>query len=279
MGDLRLKSTDQDGDGHGNGTLPLVQSVRRVLHILEAFSVERPVHSLASLSQSVHLPKSTVRRLLATLEEEGFVARSDAAGSYRLTVKMVRLAGSVFECLTLRKVALPAMQRVRDKVEDTAFLNMLDGDLAVVVEKADGLYPVRNVVEVGSRKPLYSGAGSKVLLAFSSDSARLDRVIQAGLEPFTPYTIKEPHELRLELERIRTRGYCVAAEEHILGSTAVAAPIYDHTGEVVASLSVAGISPRFGSDRLAWVLEVLLQGAARVSDALGYDGRHAAGGR
>jgi DNA-binding IclR family transcriptional regulator len=250
--------------------VPLVQSVQRVLDILEAFSVDRPTHTLASLSTTLGLPKSTVRRLLLTLEEAGFVDRFGDDGRFRLTMKLVRMAGSVLVSLGLRTIAPPVMHWVRDRVEDTVYLNALDHEQALVVDKVDGNYPIRNVVEVGSSKPLYTGAGSKVLLAFAQDSRLLERVLAAGFIASTPHTITDSERLRAELERIREQGYCIASEDHVLGATAVSAPIRDHSGHVVASLSVAGITPRYGPDRLPMIIETVVEGACRISVGIGY---------
>jgi DNA-binding IclR family transcriptional regulator len=151
-------------------------------------------------------------------------------------------------------------------------LAVLDAGQIVNLEQfVPPAYQVRNIGWVGRRMCPHCTAAGKALLAHLAQD-ELDRILQAGLERFTPRTITDPHRLQQELMRVRKQGYAVSQEELEEGLNVVAAPIYDHTGQVTASVSVAGPAYRVTPKRFPELAARLMGVAATISERLGYGG-------
>ncbi|MDQ4058028.1 MAG: IclR family transcriptional regulator, partial [Actinomycetota bacterium] len=129
----------------------------------------------------------------------------------------------------------------------------------------------RTYIEIGMPIPIYQGAPGKVLLAFSSRELQ-EEILAGKLEQATPRTITDPNKLRLELKRTRKNGYALSLEERVPGISTVAVPVANHTGTVIASLSVTGPSSRLSRKRLLGFVAPAAQAAHVISVNLGYGG-------
>jgi IclR family acetate operon transcriptional repressor len=128
---------------------------------------------------------------------------------------------------------------------------------------------IKSVGWVGRRMSPHCTAAGKILLAYLPQR-ELDQFLQGGLEQFTPHTITDPHKLQKELVQAREQGYALAREELEKGLNVVAAPIYDHTGQVVASASVAGPAYRVTPERFPELAAQLMDMTTRISERLGH---------
>lgn len=247
-----------------------VQSVERTIQILKAFSEEEPELGVGELSRRLDLPKSTVFRLLSTLEANGLVAQNAETGRYRLGVELIALAYNVMVYADLRRVALPHLRRLADTVQETVSLSVLDGDDTVNVEQV--VPPRRLVVRagwVGRRMPVHTVSAGKAIVAFFSESERT-QLLNGELEALTPKTITAPDVLRAQLERVRARGYATAYEELEEGLHALAAPVRNHEKAVTASVSISGPASRLTRDRIHEIAPQVIETAERISHDLGY---------
>jgi len=247
-----------------------VQSVERAIAILKSFSLEKPERGVSELSRELGLHKSTVSRLMSTLERGGLLSRNPETERYRLGVDLMGMAAQVVSYMDVRQVARPFLRQLAETCQETVNLSVLDAGQVVNLEQ---LIPparqVKNIGWVGRRMCPHCTAAGKVLLAHLSQD-ELDRILQAGLERFTPYTITDPQELRQELMRVCQQGYAVSQEELEEGLNVVAAPVYNHTGQVIASVSVAGPAYRVTPERFPQLAARLMDAAARISERLGY---------
>jgi IclR family acetate operon transcriptional repressor len=245
----------------------LIQSVQRAASILKAFDVVTPELGVNELGRKVNLHKSTVSRLLATLEHEGFVERVAGSEKYRLGLGVVRLAGHVTHFNDLRSVALPFLQDLAQQSQETVILAVLDGDEVINVEQVGSAHMVNETNWVGRRTPLNCVANGKALLAFQP-RATIERMLQSPLIRYTDRTITNPEQLRSEIEDIRARGYATALGEIEAGLNSVAAPIHNAHGEVIAAVSISGPAYRVTDERIpalgAQAIETAHQIAQRV---------------
>lgn len=224
---------------------------------------------ITELSRTVRLPKGTVHRLVSSLVAKGFLARNEATGRYRLGLSLFRLGSVFLNQMEVREAALPVLHELARLTGETVNLNIARDRRRVCIEKVESSHDIRHFVELGRPLPLYCGASGKVLLAFLPEE-EIEAVIAEGLLPLTPRTVTDPQRLRRELAEIRRRGYAVSKDERVEGASAVSAPIYDSAGRVVAGLTISGPTYRFTPERVARFIELVKQGAARISASLGY---------
>ncbi len=247
-----------------------VQAVKRAIAILKAFSSEEPELSLADLSKRLQLPKSTVARLLGTLEEEGLVAKDSETGFYRLGVELIRLANNVHIYTDLRRIARPYMRELAEQVGESVSIAVLQGhdvvNLDVYVPPG---HLVKRVGWAGRHMPAYATAAGRAILAFLPKEERL-HCLEGPFEALTPKTLTDPKRLRLELQRVRTQGYAVAFEELEEGLHAISAPIFNYERRVIASISVSGPGYRLTRTRIRDIAPLIVEIAQRISQEMGY---------
>jgi DNA-binding IclR family transcriptional regulator len=249
----------------------LIQSVQRATRLLKAFDSGPAELGVSELSRRVELHKSTVSRLLATLESEGLLERVPATEKYRLGFMLVRLAGQVTHFGDVREAARPILVELTDRSRETVHLAVLDGGEVVNVEQIAGPHIVREANWVGRRTPLNCVANGKALLAFLPPE-QIERILAGPLPRFTERTITDPRRLRKELAAVRERGYAQALGEIEEGLNTVAAPIRDAAGAVIASVSVSGPAYRVTADRIPALGALVVEAAARISARLGFSG-------
>jgi DNA-binding IclR family transcriptional regulator len=246
----------------------LIQSIQRAVHLLKAFDDQGEL-GVTELSRLVGLPKSTVSRMLATLEHEGLVERTPASDKYRLGFLLVRLAGRVSHFRDLRAVAQPVLLELSERARETIHLAVPDGDEVVNIEQISGPHLVRETNWVGRRTPFHCAANGKALLAFQP-AAAIEQVLAGTLARFTERTITERAQVRAELAQVRARGYARALGEIETGLNGVAAPVRNAGGEVIAAVSAGGPAYRVTSERMHELGALVVEAAATISTRLGY---------
>lgn len=227
--------------------------------------MDRTSLSISEIQEELSQPKSTVFRILKTMENGNFIQKNADNHRYSLGFQFFRL-GSIYQNqLDFRTTALPIMQKIVDESSETVELNIIDQLSRVCIEKIDSPLDVRNFVRVGERKPLHLGASGKILLAFL-DNAERERVLRL---------LEEKHDLQLmnfkkELKRIQEKGYSFTKGERVPGSFAIAAPILGAGGELVASVTLAGPIQRLSEERENNLIHLLTRSAKEISEHLGY---------
>ncbi|MEW6661137.1 MAG: IclR family transcriptional regulator [Bacillota bacterium] len=244
-------------------------SLEKAIELMLLFTPERSVLSLAEVARLSGMPKPTVYRLLSTLETSGFISRT-IDRRYKLGLKLLELGNLVAEQLELRSIALPHMQRLRDILQMTVQLLVRDGIEAVYIEKVETTHPVRLYTRMGRRALLHAGACPRALLAFLPDKERESLIVKIPLKSYTQITISSPDELRLRISREISQGYTVSLGELVEGTAAVGMPIRNFTGQVVASLSVAGSLVQFPAERIPAIATEVKRTVDAISQELGY---------
>jgi DNA-binding IclR family transcriptional regulator len=254
------------------GQTSILRSVERAIAVLKAFSEEEPELGVTEISHRLRLPKSTVYRLLVSLQQEGIVDQDPETEKYRLGIELVRLAGLVLRQIDVRQVARPYLRSLGEASEETVNLSVLtDGGKVINIDGISSPRIVRNVGWLGREMLPHCISSGKALLAYLPQQW-LERILAKGLPRFTEKTITDPIRLQEELERVRQQGYAVAQEELEAGLSAVAAPIWNHEGQVVAAISVSGPSFRLSSEKLPELAELARRNANEISYQLGYVG-------
>ncbi len=245
-----------------------VQSLDRALEILRLLGSE-PEMRVTDLARRLEVHKSTVFRLLSTLQEHGLVEQNPTTEKYRLGYGLVRLAGAVVAELDLARASRSVLEELATRTGETVNLAILQGDQVVNIDQIAAPNLVVNVNWVGKQTPLHATSNGKVLLAYLSEDERR-RLLDRSLPRLTPRTITDPRILEKQLHRVLTDGYAFTLEELELGLNAVAAPVYAADGRVQAAVSVAGPSYRVTPQRLSDLGEMTKDAAAAISRRMGY---------
>ncbi|HEY5853187.1 MAG TPA: IclR family transcriptional regulator [Aldersonia sp.] len=248
-----------------------VQSVDRALSALEILA-RRGEAGVTEVAADIGVHKSTAFRLLGALEERELVEQTQDRGKYRLGFGILRLAAAVPGRLDVTQQGRQICERLAAQVGETVNIAVLRSHYAVNVDQARGPSAVGTHNWVGELTPLHATSSGKILLAFMEPDARRDLLDSATLTRFTKRTLTSLDELEEQLTVAARDGYIGTIEEFEDGLNALAAPIRDHSGVVIAALSVSGPVYRFTEDRMREVAPAVTAAAEAISERMGYRG-------
>lgn len=242
------------------------QSIDRAAQLL-VYVVESAVPpSVGELSEHTGLPKSTTSRLVGALERQGLVQRDPARGALKPGPVLLRYARRETSGPDLVELARSALERLARVSGETANLGVATSTAVEMLDQRDSRHILGSTNWVGQRVPHHGSVIGKVFLA---DGAL--PVPDGPLEQLAPRTITDPAELRRDLERVRARGYATAVDELEPGLWAVAAPVRDAGGKVVAALSISGPTVRLHDGLLDELGRLVRDEASTLSIRIGYD--------
>ena len=227
--------------------------------------------SLAQLSDAVNLPRATVLRLSATLQQFGFLRQDPLTKQYSLGFRLLELGNSVSDSFSLRRIAGSYLNLLQAKLGKTIFLGVLDNDEILYIDKRNDLCnPIAFTSRVGTRRPPCWGMMGSVLMAYLPDSEKKRLLQKSPLMAFAKKSITREDEFLQWLNQVRKQGYVIDVEMGFDGITGVAAPIFDHTGKAIAGLGVGFISSSVTVQELETIAEEVTKTALTISKELGY---------
>ncbi|NKZ10807.1 IclR family transcriptional regulator [Mycolicibacterium septicum DSM 44393] len=243
--------------------------VRKAVEVLDVLSREREP-TPARIAEVIGEPRSSVYRLLASLQRLDMVEPGARRGTYRLGFHLLRLGTAVVSRFDERQLALPVMERIHDETGETVFLCVRRGTQAVCIERIEGRRVQSLALTLGGALPLHAGAGSRVLLAAESREFWNEYVSSEPLERLTQSTPVTPDELFPILEDVRSSGVSVSDGDVTVGIAAVGVPIIDYRGVIRASLAISGVQQNIlGAGVRNEVRRLLIDGGREVSRGLG----------
>lgn len=259
----------------GQPAIRHVAAVQRAVAVLDALAVGEPDGAGAGgtgravelgtneIARRTGINASTVSRLLATLADAGLVEHVAGTGRYRLGIRLLQLGNAVLARLDLRELARPHLAALTAVTGETATLSTSGEHEAVTVDFVQSPSFVQSVAQVGRPSSAHATAVGKVFLAHGG------RLPDGELPAFTEQTIVDRVALAAEIERVRRQGFATAVGEREEGLHAIAAPVLDARGDLVAILGVQGPASRFDAGRMRTALEPLRERATAISEALG----------
>lgn len=249
----------------------LVQSLDRAVAILDSFTADRQDLGVSDIARLTRLSRSTTHRLLMSLQHNQLVRQVPGGTRYALGPHVLRLAHAALAHVALETIAEPIMTWLRDTCGETVGFHLPHGEYArTVVSQVESRQPLRRTyTDIGQPIPIYQGAPGKLLLAYRPPEIQAE-VLARPMEATTAHTITDPQRLQKELERIAGQGYALSLEERTPGISTCSTPIYNHTGKVIAALSVSGPSSRLTPERLLEIVPLARQAAHRISMQLGH---------
>lgn len=248
-----------------------IKSLAKSLRLLKLFSPQRREWGAEEMAAALKFHKSSVQRILATLEQEGFITRTRRHRTeYRLGPEIFFLGNLAEMGPDLRSAARPTMEALVERVAETCYLCVADQDQCLYIERVECSQPIRIINHVGQRNPLHCTGVGKALMSGMTD-AEVDRLIAArGLAAHTRHSITDPAALKRELAAIRACGIARDEEELNPGVKCVAAPIRDSSGSVVASISLSGPTQRFTPAAVRRFEKEIRDAAMEISMSLGF---------
>ena len=240
------------------------------LENLDTLSSESQGLGVTEISRRVAADKSVVYRTLSLLMAHDYVEQDPVSKKYVLGYKVMELAGKRLRTIDLFSTAKPTLKEVVRETGEIVVLAVMIGDVLAYLDKEQGPHAVHISSGLGQPIPLHSTASGKAILAHMSDSELVRLSREKGLPPITDKTITNFSELKTHLAEVRARGYAVDDQETYPGIRCVAAPIRNHRGAVLASLSISGPIQRVTEANVTVFGDIVMIAAARISSRLGY---------
>jgi IclR family acetate operon transcriptional repressor len=245
------------------------KSLNKAIDILVNLGQVPEGMSLPDISLMVGQPKSTIHRLLTALEGRRFVRYEPDTRLWKIGVEAFAVGSAFLRNRDITGFARPVMQALVNDSGETASLYVEDDGEIVCISQIECRQTMRVIARPGGRARMHASGSGKALLAFVSDEHLNEVVERHGLQAATEKTIKSPQALRLNLEGVRRKGYAVDDEENALGIRCVAAPVFDHTGEVIAAISISGPSARIVDHRIPPLGERVRAAGQSLTKAMG----------
>jgi DNA-binding IclR family transcriptional regulator len=223
-----------------------IRAVDRALDVLLCFSRQTPTLTMTQVSERVGINKSTVHRLLATLETKRFVDRDPVTGIYRPGLRLLQMAFLTLEHNDLRRLASPFLHELCKQHRENVNLAVLDGMEVIYLDAVESPQRVKLAAATGERLPAFCTASGKAILAYLSDDI-VKKILEHGMPKRTATTIVTQEAFYEDARQIRTQGFSISRQEYEEGINAVAAPICIHP---IASISIAGPAYRLTQERM-----------------------------
>jgi IclR family pca regulon transcriptional regulator len=243
-----------------------VQSFARGLRVIRAFDAQAPVQTLADVARATGLPRATVRRLLHTLDQLGYVRQDGSV--FRLTPRVLELGYAYLASLNIESIAQPYLEALSEQIGEATSVSVLDDTDVVYVARVPTKRIMTVSIGLGSRFPAHQTSMGRVMLAELADDEIVDRFARVKKANLTPYSVQNAAELLARIAKVRSQGWALVDQELEVGIRSVAAPLRDKSG-VIAAMN---ISTHAGRTDLAEVkrrfLPALLESAQAISAAL-----------
>lgn len=216
------------------------------------------------------LHKPTAHRLLQALSKHGLIKQDPDTRGYQAGLKLFELSSDVLSRMELRRQALPELTELCRRTNETVHLAVLDDGDVIYIDKEETQQTIRMFSAIGKRGPAHCTGVGKVLLAYLSPNELRQVIAKKGLKRYTSRTITSPALLNRELDMIRARGYGIDNAEHEDEIRCAACPIQDHTGRVIAAVSLTAPIMRMSRERIEEMAPLVREYAGRISTKMGY---------
>ncbi|MBB6215274.1 DNA-binding IclR family transcriptional regulator [Anaerosolibacter carboniphilus] len=244
-----------------------VRSIQRALNILLCFNWSDRELTLTEIAEKAGLAKSTISRLLTTMELEGFISKDQKTNRYKLGRNIYYLGLIAKESLDIRKISRPIMEEICQASKETVNLYLLDNRERVCFEQVESPQAIKQSVKIGERFAIWAGATGKAILAHLGELIWYEMI--EDIRSLTESTIVEPDAFIAELKQVREQGYAVSVGEKDYEVGCVAGPIFDVHRKVIGCLAISGPRFRF-PDNIDFYSRLVTEGAKKISNQLGY---------
>jgi IclR family pca regulon transcriptional regulator len=256
-----------DGAESGPAGRDYVNALARGLEVIKVFTRHSPKMTLSEVAQATGMTRATVRRFLLTLAQEGYVEISGK--QFSLRPKILELGFSALSSMDLWDVVQPVLNDLSEKLGESCFSAVLDGDSVIYVARATPNRRVNVGISIGSRVPAHCVSTGRVLLAALPEAQLHQYIDGMTLTKFTPNTVTSKVQLRSMLEEVRRQGWSIVDQELEVGLRSLSVPVRDGSDQIVAALNVCCPSTRISLDEMKTrILAITLEAARNITIAL-----------
>lgn len=246
-----------------------VPGLERGLRILTEFTRATPVLTAPELARRLDVPRTTVFRLLVTLESLGFVEKASNGREYQLGTAVLKLGFEYLASLTLTELGRPILEQLRDRLNYSANLVVRDGRDVVYVQKAAAGSIFTSSVHIGTRLPAHATVLGRILLSHHSLEALRALYPEDALQPYGPNTPPTVEALYPLLQADKKRGYAIAEGFFETNISTVAAPVFKQDGLVAAALGITVPDAKIPAPQRQTLIDSVVAAAARLSECMG----------
>ena len=250
-----------------------IRAVDRALDILLCFTRQTPELTMTQIAEQVGMHKSTVHRLLSTLEKKRFVDRDQLTGIYRPGIRLLQVAYLSLEHNDLRRLAAPFLRKLGEQSLETVDLAVIDDTEVIYLDVIESPQRVKLAAAIGMRLPAYCTASGKAILAYLPEE-RIKRILASGMPRWTERTLVTPEALFENLRLVREQGVAFSEQEYEEGINAVGAPILDLNRLPVASVAVTGPAYRLTRARMLEICPFILSTVNSIAEELNINVYH-----
>lgn len=244
-----------------------INSIKRAIQILNLYKDGERFLGITEISRRLGLSKTTIFRVVRSLEAEGWLVQGSDSSKYRLGYEILAVASSVCRQDEWKDIALEVMTNLKNIVDETVILSTYTVEAGVCIEKVECANRIKLSSEVGQIIPLHAGATGKTLLAYLPPEEQ-ERMLQKELKRYADRTVTDPDRLRSQLREIREQGYAITYSESNQGAMGLGVPIFDRHGKLLYALSMAGPLERMEQKGVQFLKENIMQAAARMTSML-----------
>ncbi|QGH33223.1 helix-turn-helix domain-containing protein [Gracilibacillus salitolerans] len=248
--------------------MPIIQSVDRALKILDLFNEQNSEMKITEISRKLDLNKSTTHSLLKTLKEHNYIKQNADSGKYSLGLKLLERGQFMLNSMDIREIARKYLIDLSVITGQTTHLVILEGMYGVYIDKVEGASAIV-YSRIGKRVPIHSSAVGKSLMAFKQQEEIEERLQDYEFFSQTDKTITDKQVYVDELTKVRAQGYSVDNEENEPGIYCIAVPIFDHTNQVIAAISISTTKQTVTPKSEQEIVNTLKRTCSEISKALG----------
>lgn len=246
-----------------------INSIARCFSVIRSFGPNREAMTLSEVAELTGLTRASARRILLTLETLEYV--SQERRRFRLTGKVLDLGYAFLSSSRLLEVAQAHLQTAGQRSGESASMSVLSGTEIIVNARVPNARLVSSAISIGTRLPAFTTAPGRVMLAHLDDEKIKQVLAETDLQLFTPYTVTQPNALQQILRHVRSEGHCFVKDELEMDLSAVAVPIFDRAGHVLAAISFDGPTSRLNAEgQREKYLAILLEAARAITKDLPY---------
>ena len=242
-------------------------SVKKAFKILYAISDASNGLGISDLSKKLKIGKSTVHGITSALEEIGVLVRDPIHKKYNIGYTLLELRKKAYGKMELRDLARIPMEKLMEKIGETVFLGILNGDHVTILEMVESHNEMKITSPPGTRLPIIAGATGKVFLAQFEEKKIKEIIQKMGLVRFTSKSIVDQKKFFKEIEEAKNRGYAMDDEEYMLGVKAIAAPIQT-SSPPLAAIWVVGFTSSLDDQKIEKVISEIRKTAQEIGHSL-----------
>ncbi len=247
-----------------------MSSVENALKILESFTIDKSEKRVTELSNELDIGKSSVSRILKTLQSRAYVKKDPETQKYSLGTKILTLYSSLMSEMEVVKEAHPILEQLAKETKESVQLAELEGSNVIYMEQIKSSFPIQIFAHIGRINPIHCTSSGKLLLAYQ-EIETIEDILNIDLKKYTSSTTTNKLTLKKQLLEIKSLGYCYIENEFIDGIVSIAAPIYDYNNKVIAAVSLVGPIQRINGDKVKPYINKVLQAAKKISNKMGYN--------